>query len=265
MPSWILPALVVPLLATAAPAALAAGGTERVSVSSAGTQSAASCFFPSLSGDGRLVAFHCVPGEAGIVPESSGHGDVYLRDRTAGTTTLVSGRRAASRRTRTASTPLVSRDGGCVAFQSYASDLVGGDTNGARDVFVRDLKAGTTTRASLGTRRTAGPEAPARRRRSPPTGRFVAFDTRASNLIAGVTVQGIQLYGARPAAGATTLEFVGYDGKPGDDNRSASRDQRRRALARLRRDRQQRGPERPQPGHFRRVPARPADRQDGAW
>jgi len=36
-----------------------------------------------------------------------------------------------------------------VLFESHASDLVANDLNGKRDVFVRDLKTGTTTLVSV--------------------------------------------------------------------------------------------------------------------
>ena len=40
--------------------------------------------------------------------------------------------------------PAISADGRFVAFNSDATNLVPGDTNGARDVFVRDRQTGTT-------------------------------------------------------------------------------------------------------------------------
>ena len=46
-------------------------------------------------------------------------------------------------------TPAISADGRFVAFDSLASNLVPGDTNGTNDVFVRDRRAGTTTRVSV--------------------------------------------------------------------------------------------------------------------
>ena len=49
------------------------------------------------------------------------------------------------------SEPALSADGRYVAFGSDASNLVAGDTNGVRDVFVRDLQAGVTRRVSTGT------------------------------------------------------------------------------------------------------------------
>ena len=153
--------------------------------------------------------------EAGSLVGPVPRGDIFVRDRTLGTTTLESGRPDGKPSNGTSLLPLVSRDGGCVVFQSYASDLVGGDTNGAGDVFVRDLAAGTTSRVSLGA---GGLEANGT---STPKAvsadcRYVAFTSSASNLIAGVTVQGMQLYVRDRQTGATTLESVGYDGKPGD-------------------------------------------------
>ena len=245
------------LLAATAQPVLAAGTTQRVSVTSAGRQ--ANGQQGSISGDGRLVGFASTASSlVGPVPR----GDIFVRDRTLGTTTLVSGRPDGKPSNGTSLLPLVSRDGGCVVFQSYASDLVGGDTNGAGDVFVRDLAAGTTSRVSLGpggleANGTSTPKAVSA------DCRYVAFTSSASNLIAGVTVQGMQLYVRDRQTGATTLKSVGYDGKPGDGPVSfagISGDGRWLTFATTA---SQHGPERPQ-RHLRRLPARPAGGQDGA-
>src|SRR5207248_3288317 len=80
----------------------------------------------------------------------------------------------------------ISADGRFVAFLSSASNLVGGDTNGARDVFVRDRKAGKTRRVSVDSHGTQGngtsfaPSISA-------DARFVAFTSLANNLVAGDT------------------------------------------------------------------------------
>jgi len=90
-----------------------------------------------MSADGRFVAFasdasNLVAGAAGT--------QVYVRDRTNGTTSLVStstlgaGGNGPSRR------PAISADGRFVAFTSAANDLVAGDTNGHSDVFVRNMQ-----------------------------------------------------------------------------------------------------------------------------
>lgn len=111
--------------------------------------------------------------------------------------------------------PLVSRDGSCVVFQSYASDLVAGDTNNVGDVFVRDLAAGSTTRVSVGPGGVE-PDATSTPKAVSANCRYIAFTSSATDLIAGVTIQGMQLYVRDRQTGTTTLESVGYDGNPGD-------------------------------------------------
>jgi Tol biopolymer transport system component len=80
--------------------------------------------------------------------------------------------------------PSISGDGRFVAFVSDSSDLVDGDTNGVSDVFVRDTELGSTVRASVASDGTESNGAV-----GPPAisadGRYVAFPSEASNLIAG--------------------------------------------------------------------------------
>ena len=73
-----------------------------------------------------------------------------------------------------------------MAFNSYASNLVAGDTNGFGDIFVRDTQTGTTTRISLdsvGTQGNNDSNAPS----ISADGQYVAFFSDASNLVAGDT------------------------------------------------------------------------------
>ncbi|MBV9097057.1 MAG: PD40 domain-containing protein, partial [Frankiaceae bacterium] len=105
---------------------------------------------PSISADGRYVAFDSYSTNFG--PDVLYHRDeVYVRDLQAGTTTLVSvapdgttpGNAVENEAT------AISADGRYVAFQSYATNLVAGDTNNLSDVFVRDMTTGITTRVSV--------------------------------------------------------------------------------------------------------------------
>lgn len=79
----------------------------------------------------------------------------------------------------------ISGDGRYVAFDSTATNLVAGDTNGVRDVFVRDRQAGTTRRVSVrsdgaqATGASSGPSVSA-------DGRFVSFTSSASSHIASI-------------------------------------------------------------------------------
>jgi Tol biopolymer transport system component len=125
-----------------------AQSTVRVSVSSDGAQGTSLSSRPSISADGRYVAFesfapNLVPGDTNLVP------DIFVRDRQTGTTERVSLGANGVQANGLSSNPSISADGRFVAFESNASNLVPGDTNGAQDIFVRDRQTGTTTRVSV--------------------------------------------------------------------------------------------------------------------
>ena len=126
------------------------GTTQRVSVSSFGGGGNAASADPQISGDGHLVAF--TSDASNLVPgDHNGMTDVFVRNLMTGRTTRVSissrGREASD----ASEAPAISDGGRFVAFASSASNLVGGDTNGYPDVFVRDRALHTTTRASVST------------------------------------------------------------------------------------------------------------------
>ena len=155
--------------------------TSRVSVSSSGAESDGSSEKPSLSADGRVVAF---PSSATnlVTGDRNGFQDVFVRDRLAGTTIRVSaaGEREANGPSLAS---LVSADGSAVVFSSAASNLVPGDRNGALDVFLADSAGGRMTRVSVG----ASGEATDRSEASSVDahGRVVGFRSYAANLVAG--------------------------------------------------------------------------------
>jgi Tol biopolymer transport system component len=118
------------------------GTTQRVSVSSAGTQGnhhSAYSGKPAISSGGRFVAFisqtsNLVPGDINNVQ------DVFVHDRQTGTTERVGSFGIQhDGRVPVTSTPAISRGGRFVAFFSATTNLVPGDTNGEFDVFVRSL------------------------------------------------------------------------------------------------------------------------------
>jgi len=163
----------------------ATGNTERVSVSSAGEQGDGSSFHPSISGDGRYVAFYSRA--SNLVPgDTNGYNDVFVHDRLTGTTERVSVSSTADEGNWHSEFPSISADGRFVAFSSNASNLVPGDTNGYSDVFVRDRLTGTTERVSLSS---AGEQANGTSRDPSISGDgwFVAFRSGATNLVSGDT------------------------------------------------------------------------------
>jgi hypothetical protein len=216
--------LTVSLLATtalllAAPALAAGGGTtERVSVSSAGEPGNFFSVNPDLSFSGRYVLFESVA--TNLVPvDANGTGrDVFLRDRKRGTTTLVSVSSTGEQGNTSSDATFISYSGRYALFQSRASNLVANDMNAFCDVFLRDLKRGTTTRVSVGPGGAEGDECSFAAGLSG-NGRFVAVNTYASNLAPGTGTPGdrrsnLLVYDRR--TGAITVETVGTGGEPSD-------------------------------------------------
>jgi Tol biopolymer transport system component len=102
-----------------------------------------------LSDDGRFVVFESFA--TNLVPNDTNRmSDVFVRDRTTGTTSRVSVATGGRQGDSHSGSPVISGNGRYVAFVSSASRLVAGDTNGASDVFVRDLRTGTTERVDVG-------------------------------------------------------------------------------------------------------------------
>jgi tricorn protease-like protein len=112
------------------------GKTRRVSVNSNENQGNRASYFPSISEDGRYVAFFS--GASNLVRgDTNSRFDVFVRDRRTGTTRRVSVSSNGNQGNRVSGWPAISADGGHVAFQSNASNLVPGDTNNTYDLFVR--------------------------------------------------------------------------------------------------------------------------------
>ena len=96
--------------------------------------------------------------------------------------------------------PAISADGRFVAFDSVATNLVPGDTNGAADVFVRDRQTGTTRRVSVGPGGVQGNDVSVTPAISA-DGRFVAFESLATNLVPGDTNDAERRLRPRPPDG----------------------------------------------------------------
>jgi Tol biopolymer transport system component len=164
----------------------ATGDTERVSVAADGSELLGESYAATISGDGRHVAFET--NAASVVPgDENWANDIFVRDLVAGTTQRVSVTPDGGWSTGYASSPDISADGRFVAFQSTGADLVPGDTNALQDVFVHDLRTARTVRVSVGSggaQVTGGASGDAA---ISADGRFVAFESTATNLVADDT------------------------------------------------------------------------------
>lgn len=166
---------------------------ERVSVSTAGVQQNKSINTRvSISSDGRYVAFMSSANNL-VAGDTNGKIDVFVRDRQTNTTERVSVSSAGVQGDKDdvdGATVVISADGRYVAFLSKATNLVAGDTNGYADVFVRDRQTNTTERVSVATGGTQGNLDARTGLAISSDGRYVAFNSRSSNLVAGDTNSG---------------------------------------------------------------------------
>ena len=159
------------------------GTTTLVSVNLSGNGGNGDSTPRAISTNGQYALFESAASDL-VAGDNNNTGDVFIRDLVTGATRLVSvatnGVPGNGLSQESAMTP----DGRYVAFSSAANNLVPGDTNGLPDIFVRDLQAGTTTLASVGAFSalwTSGSEWPD----LTPDGRYVAFFSPATNLVAG--------------------------------------------------------------------------------
>ncbi|HHD56882.1 MAG TPA: hypothetical protein ENK89_04300, partial [Desulfobulbaceae bacterium] len=161
--------------------------TELVSVNSEGGIGNSNSYDPAISRDGRYVVFASSSSNL-VLNDTNGHQDIFLRDRTAGTTIRVSVSSSTQEANGDSSNPAVSDNGRYVVFSSDADNLIAGDTNGRMDVFVRDTLDGITTRVSVKTGGGEGNEhSGAYGAALSADGRYIAFDSKAENLVNGDT------------------------------------------------------------------------------
>lgn len=156
------------------------GVTSRISVSSGGAQASGSSSVPSISANGRFVAFHSNANNL-VAGDSNGVTDVFVHDLMTGQTELVSKNAGGTGGNGTSYFSSISADGRYVAFESDATDLVVGDSNGLRDVFVHDRQTGVTTCVS------ENGDGFSYQAAISGDGRFVAFTTWAENFALGDT------------------------------------------------------------------------------
>ncbi|MFP4223398.1 MAG: FG-GAP-like repeat-containing protein [Phycisphaeraceae bacterium] len=161
------------------------GETERVSVASDGSEANANSWSGSISSDGRYVAFHSEADNL-VANDRNDADDVFIYDRDTDRITRVSVTPDGMEANANSRSGSLSADGRYLVFDSYASNLVPGDTNNASDVFVYDRETGRTERVSVAADGTEGDRGSWGGSLSA-DGRFVVFDSPASNLVPGDT------------------------------------------------------------------------------
>ena len=189
------------------------GATVLASVGPQGAQGDGPSVAPTISADGRVVAFES-DADSLVAKDENHTGDVFVRDLVAEVTRLVSVGGLEVQTESPSFGAALSADGSSVAFESFSSKLVPDDTNGALDVFVADVRSGDIDRVSLAT---GGGQANDRSY-SPSIsadGRMVAFASFAHNLVRDDTNNQLDVFLHRRDQATTTRLSVGPDGAGG--------------------------------------------------
>lgn len=220
MKLWIPLAISVLSLTVSEAPAIAQAATARMSVSTGGSEGNAGSFSSSISSDGRYVAFDSQA--SNLVPnDTNTSSDVFVRDTWAGTVKRVSLANDGSQANSDSYNSAISADGRYVAFESFASNLVVGDTNGSWDVFVRDTVANTTQRVSVGT---GGAQSNGDSFSSAISadGKYVTFFSDASNLVLNDSNAVRDVFVRDTVAGTTKIVSVATDGSQGNGDSNYS-------------------------------------------
>jgi Tol biopolymer transport system component len=188
--------------------------TTRVSAGPGGVQADAGSAWPSISPDGRWLAFGSLASNL-VAGDTNAQIDTFVLDRQTGAITRVNdGPNGVQANGPSWGAPSVSADGQRVAFQSAASNLAPGDTNGRDDVFVHDRQTGRTALVSVGPGGVVGDswsEFP----RISTDGRWVVFDS-ASALVSGDENHSADVFVFDVEAGTMRRVSVGPGGAEGN-------------------------------------------------
>jgi Tol biopolymer transport system component len=159
--------------------------TTRVSVASNGTEGNNFSSSPRISADGRYITFTSDASNL-VTGDANGTSDIFVYDRQNNQTTRVSVASNGTQANNYSDEPSISADGRYITFTSKASNLVTGNTNNARNIFVYDRQRNQTTGVSVtsnGTEANNDSYLPS----ISADGRYITFTSNASNLVAGDT------------------------------------------------------------------------------
>ena len=167
---------------------------------------------PVISADGRYVAFESDASTL-VTGDTLGHKDIFRHDTQTGTTIRVSVKSDGTEANGSSYVADISADGRYIAFNSLASNLVNGDTNGVLDVFMHDTITGITIRistTSTGTEVSNSSTSPA----ISADGTYVTFHSSSDNLVAGDSNNATDCFVKNTQTGAISLISKAEDGTP---------------------------------------------------
>ena len=178
---------------------LQTGAIVRVSVSSTNVQGDGPSTAGVISADGRFVAF--VSAAANLVADDTNLAtDIFIKDLQTGGITRASESNAGVGGTNLSENPAFSADGRWLVFDSESDNLVADDSNGMRDIFLKDLSTGRLTRVSVAADGSQtdgflnGAFNPSKNPSISADGRFVAFESGAANLVQDESLSGNHIF-----------------------------------------------------------------------
>ncbi len=193
------------------------GTTSLVTVGTNGNANGQS-LEPMFTADGRTLIFSSVASNL-IAGDTNGSTDLFVRNLDTGVTSRINPN----------TTPPnignestlggdISADGRFVAFQSFSDDIVAGDTNLTSDIFVLDRVTNIYQRVSTSSNGTQA-NGSSERRSISDDGRFIVFDSRASNLTADGGVTSFNIFLKDRLTGQTKLISRNYNGGAANESR----------------------------------------------
>lgn len=193
---------------------------ELISVASNGTKANGASGSGSISGNGRYVTYSSSASNL-VAGDTNGQSDIFFYDRQNKTTELISVASNSTKANGASSFSVINDNGNYLAFESMASNLVAGDTNGLKDIFLRDRQAGTTKRINVGTNGAQANGTSVLNSISD-DGRYISYTSQASNLVSADTngLSDIFIYDRQ--TGTTERINIGTNGIQANGSSSAS-------------------------------------------
>jgi len=195
---------------------LQTGAVKLVSADPVGVSANLTSFEANFSSDGRYVVFTSMANNL-VDGDNNDASDIFIKDLLTDGIELVSCTSSDTQSNNDSQAAEFSADGRYVVFESTASNLVDGDTNATRDIFVKDLQTGDILRISTGSTGTES-NGDSSRAHFSADGRYVLFQSTASNLVAGDTNNAYDVFVKDLQTGEIKLVSSAADGTVGNDD-----------------------------------------------
>ncbi|MEE1609735.1 hypothetical protein [Microvirga sp. CF3016] len=200
---------------------LTTGEITRLSLTEQDEEANDGSYQAQFSPDGHYVIFSSDASNL-VAGDTNGQRDIFRKNLDTQAITRLSTAVDGAQATGYSSNPAISQDGRFVVFESTASDLVAGDTNNRTDIFLKNLDTQAITRVSTAADGTQANNGSTNAQVSS-DGRYVVFESSASNLVAGDTNDRADIFLKDLTTGEITRLSTAADGTQADDTSNNAR------------------------------------------